>query len=149
VVDRRVDEASGERRRFRRAIVPPCCRGSPRVTPRLTATWRDEQRRFAARDLSGADYVYIWVDGVQFTVPLDSHRVCTPVVLGVRADRKKKLVALPDRHPESTVSWADLLREGKRRGMADPGARDRRPATGPRCGRCSRRPGSSWTWCTR
>jgi hypothetical protein len=28
-------------------------------------------RAFADRDLSGVDYVYLWVDGVHFTVRLD------------------------------------------------------------------------------
>jgi putative transposase len=29
------------------------------VITRLTETWKAEQRAFAARDLSGADYVYL------------------------------------------------------------------------------------------
>jgi hypothetical protein len=66
------------------------------------------------------DYVYVWVDGIHFTVRLDQDRVCTLVIIGVRADGKKELVALSDGHRESTESWADLLREGKRRGMRTP-----------------------------
>ena len=31
---------------------------------RLTAQWQDEARAFGERDLSGADYVYLWVDGI-------------------------------------------------------------------------------------
>ena len=34
------------------------------VITRLTETWQAEQRAFAARDLSGVDYVYLWVDGI-------------------------------------------------------------------------------------
>ena len=44
---------------------------SASVITRLTTTWQEEQRRFAARDLSGVDYVYVWVDGVHFTVRLE------------------------------------------------------------------------------
>ncbi len=44
---------------------------SASVITRLTASWQEEQRRFAERDLAGADYVYVWVDGVHFTVRLD------------------------------------------------------------------------------
>ena len=31
---------------------------------RLTAQWQDEAKAFQARDLSGTDYVYLWVDGI-------------------------------------------------------------------------------------
>ena len=31
---------------------------------RLTAQWQDEAHAFGARDLSGTDYVYLWVDGI-------------------------------------------------------------------------------------
>jgi putative transposase len=43
--------------------------------------------------------------------------VCLLVMIGVRADGRKELVALADGFRESSQSWADLLREGKRRGM--------------------------------
>ena len=41
-------------------------------------------------------------------------------MIGVRADGTKELVALTDGHRESSESWADLLRDCKRRGMAAP-----------------------------
>ena len=87
---------------------------------RLTTQWQDEQRAFAQRDLSGVDYVYLWVDGVHFTVRLDEVRLCTLVMIGVRADGSKELVAVADGHRESTESWADLLRDCRRRGMRAP-----------------------------
>jgi putative transposase len=155
VDDRRVEQATGQRCRFRSSILPPWCRRSPKVTEvlpllylhglsskdfvpaleqffgtsaglsasvvtRLTTAWQQEYRQFAERDLSGADYVYVWVDGIHFKVRLDQDRVCTLVIIGARADGKKELVALADGHRESTESWADLLRECKRRGMRAP-----------------------------
>ena len=62
----------------------------------------------------------MWVDGVHFRVRLDEDRVCTLVVVGVRSDGKKELVALADGHRESSQSWADLLRDCRRRGMRAP-----------------------------
>jgi hypothetical protein len=65
---------------------------------------------------------------------------CALVIVGVRADGTKELVAISDGYRESTASWADVLRDLKRRGMRAPVV----PwATGPwgcgrRCGRCSR-----------
>jgi transposase-like protein len=42
------------------------------------------------------------------------------VIIGVRADGTKELVALADGFRESSESWADLLRDCKRRGMRAP-----------------------------
>lgn len=39
---------------------------------------------------------------------------------GVRVDGTKELVAITDGQRESTESWADLLRDLKRRGMRAP-----------------------------
>jgi putative transposase len=46
--------------------------------------------------------------------------VCLLVMIGVRADGTKELIALADGHRESSESWADLLRSCKRRGMRAP-----------------------------
>jgi transposase-like protein len=42
------------------------------------------------------------------------------VLLGVRIDGTKELIALAEGLRESTESWADLLRDCRRRGMRDP-----------------------------
>jgi putative transposase len=49
--------------------------------------------------------------------------VCLLVMIGVRADGTKELVALSDGFRESSESWADLLRDCKRRGMTAPCSR--------------------------
>ena len=46
--------------------------------------------------------------------------MCLLVMIGVRADGRKELVALADGYRESTESWADLLRSCQRRGMRAP-----------------------------
>jgi len=155
VDDRRVDPASGERRRFRSAIVPPWCRKSPKVAEvlpllylhglssgdfvpalteffgsgaglsaavitRLTKQWQDERKAFAGRSLRDTDYVYIWADGIHFNVRLEEERLCCLVIVGVRADGTKELVAIASGYRESTESWADLLRDLKRRGLRAP-----------------------------
>jgi putative transposase len=87
---------------------------------RLTAQWHDEARVFNARSLAETDYVYCWVDGIHLKVRLEADKVCLLVIIGVRADGRKELVALADGFRESAESWADLLRDCKRRGMAAP-----------------------------
>ena len=43
------------------------------VITKLTETWKAEQRAFAARDLSGVDYVYLWADGIHVNIRLEEH----------------------------------------------------------------------------
>jgi transposase-like protein len=90
------------------------------VITKLTETWQAEQRAFAARDLSGVDYVYLWADGIHVNIRLEEHKLCLLVMIGVRADGRKELIALADGYRESAESWADLLRDCARRGMRAP-----------------------------
>jgi len=75
---------------------------------------------FNARSLADVDYVYMWVDGIHLKVRLEQDKVCLLVMIGVRADGTKELIALADGFRESSESWADLLRDCKRRGMRAP-----------------------------
>jgi len=131
VNDKRVDEATGERKRFSSAILPAWCRRSPKISEvlpllylhglsggdfvpaleqflgsgaglsastitRLTEQWQDEQKAFSRRDLSGVDYVYVWADGIHVNIRLEELKLCLLVIIGVRADGTKELVALAD-----------------------------------------------------
>ena len=155
VNDRRVDEATGERKRFSSKILAPWCRKSPKVSEvlpllylhglssgdfvpaleqflgsaaglspatvtRLTKQWSEDHAAFQARDLSDRDFVYVWADGVHPKVRLGQAHSCVLVLLGVRVDGTKELIALAEGLRESTESWADLLRDCRRRGMRDP-----------------------------
>ena len=93
---------------------------SASVITRLTKSWQEEREGFADRSLADVDYVYCWADGVHFNVRLEEERLCCLVIVGVRTDGTKELVAIADGHRESTGSWADLLRDAKRRGMRAP-----------------------------
>jgi putative transposase len=155
VNDRRIDQVTGERIRFRSVILPPWCRRSPKVAEvlpllylhglstgdfvpalegffgsgaglsasvitRLVAAWQADYQAFCQRDLADRDYVYVWCDGVHFRVRLEQARLCCLVIVGVRADGTKELVAVADGERESTDSWAELLRDLRRRGMRAP-----------------------------
>ena len=87
---------------------------------RLTAQWHDEAEAFNQRSLADTDYVYVWVDGIHLKVRLEAEKVCLLVMIGVRVDGTKELVALADGFRESSESWADLLRSCRRRGMRAP-----------------------------
>jgi transposase-like protein len=87
---------------------------------RLTNEWEKEYQAFSKRDLGDRDYVYVWVDGIHFNIRLEDDRLCTLVVLGVRPDGRKELIAVSDGYRESKESWSSLLRDLKRRGMQEP-----------------------------
>jgi len=94
---------------------------SASVITRLTSQWQAEREAFAQRDLSEVDYVYCWADGIHFSIRLgDQGRLCCLVIVGVRADGTKELVAVADGTRESTDDWAELLRDLGRRGMRAP-----------------------------
>ncbi len=93
---------------------------SPTIA-RLTERWRAEHESFQARDLSGRDYLYVWVDGIHTGVRLGGDdRLCCLVMVGARLDGTKELVAISDGYRESEESWAQFLRDLKRPGMRAP-----------------------------
>jgi putative transposase len=94
---------------------------SASVITRLCEQWQAQHQAFAQRDLTGVDYVYCWADGVHFNIRLgEQGRLCCLVIVGVRADGTKELVAVADGTRESTDDWAELLRGLRRRGMRAP-----------------------------
>ncbi len=152
VNDKRVEEATGEHKRFSSAILPPWCRKSPKISEvlpllylhglssgdfvpalqqflgsaaglspatvtRLTRQWQADHQAFSERDLSAADYVYVWADGIHLRIRLREAKSCVLVLMGVRVDGTKELIAMTDGYRESADSWGDLLRDCLRRGM--------------------------------
>jgi putative transposase len=93
---------------------------SASVITRLTTQWQAERAAFAQRSLADRDYVYCWADGIHFNLRLEDGRLCCLVLVGVRADGTKELVAVADGERESTDAWAELLRDCRRRGMGAP-----------------------------
>ncbi len=86
---------------------------------RLKQVWQQDYERWRKRDLSQKHYVYIWVDGIYFNVRLEDERVCILVIIGATSDGKKELVGVQAGYRESKLSWLDLLRELKARGLKE------------------------------
>jgi len=88
---------------------------------RLTERWREEHRAFKRRRLDFVRYAYLFADGVHVSVRLgEDKRLCLLVIVGVREDGHKELLAVEDGYRESSDSWAELLRDLKARGMSEP-----------------------------
>ncbi len=93
---------------------------SPAAITRLTATWRIEYDQWRRRSLADRDFIYVWVDGVHFNIRLEDDRLAALVVVGVRPDGTKEVIAIEDGYRESTESWLAVLRDLKTRGMPAP-----------------------------
>jgi putative transposase len=157
VNDKRVDEETGERKRFSSRILPAYARRSPKVDDvlpvlylrglstgdfrpaleqllgedaaglspstisRLCRDWEAEHARFRERALRFHRYAYLFVDGVHVSVRLgEDDRLCLLVVIGVREDGVKELLAVEDGYRESTESWAGVMRDLRDRGLNEP-----------------------------
>jgi putative transposase len=93
---------------------------SPTTISRLCKEWESQRERFRKRLLSSR-YCYLFVDGVHVSVRLgEDDRLCLLVVIGVREDGTKELLAVEDGYRESTDSWSAVLRDLRRRGLNEP-----------------------------
>lgn len=94
---------------------------SAAVVLKLKEEWERERQAWKQRDLSQAEYVYLWADGVYFTIRLDNDdRQCILVLIGATRDGRKELLAVQDGYRESEQSWHELLTDLKARGLAIP-----------------------------
>jgi putative transposase len=94
---------------------------SPSTISRLCKDWEAEHARFRERSLRFGRYAYLFVDGVHVSVRLgEDDRLCLLVVIGVREDGVKELLAVEDGYRESTESWAGVMRDLRDRGLNEP-----------------------------
>ena len=88
---------------------------------RLTEQWQAEHAAFRTRELRFHRYAYLFVDGVNVSVRLgEDPKVCLLVVIGVREDGGKELLAVEDGYRESEDSWAAVFRDLRDRGLNEP-----------------------------
>ena len=86
---------------------------------RLKEGWMKDYEAWNKRDLSEKRYVYFWADGIYFNVRLEKDRPCILVIMGALSDGTKELVAVHDGQRESKLSWQELLRDVKERGLPE------------------------------
>jgi transposase-like protein len=104
--------SSGDFREALPALLGPTAAGlAPSTITRLTKSWTAEYEAFRRRDLADRDYVYLWADGIHFTIRLEDERLCALVLIGVRPDGTKEVVALEDGYRESAESWCAVTAE--------------------------------------
>jgi transposase-like protein len=93
---------------------------SPSSISRLNKQFKDDYKAWKERDLSDLKIAYIWVDGVSIAAGIADERAHLLVIMGVDMTGTKRLLALTEGYRESKESWAEVLRDLKKRGMNQP-----------------------------
>ena len=93
---------------------------SAATVSRLKRVWEKEYQVWRTRDFKRQRYVYVWVDGIYFTVRGDEARQCLPVMIGVDEWGRKALLAVEDGYRESAQSRRELPVDVKERGFTPP-----------------------------
>ena len=87
---------------------------------RLKAGWQAEYELWKTRSVADLEVVYVWVDGIYVKAGLEKDKAALLVVLAALRDGRKVILAVESGYRESTESWAAILRDLKRRGLAAP-----------------------------
>jgi transposase-like protein len=93
---------------------------SPSSIERLRGKWAAEYEAWKGRSLRDVDAVYLWADGIYVKAGFgDTHASLLVVVAALRSGRKVVL-AVESGQRESKESWAEILRDLRRRGLDAP-----------------------------
>lgn len=109
--------STGEMENALRGLLGDSASLSAGTVSRLKAKWIHELQAWQNRDLSSSRYVYWWVDGIYSGVRGDENKLCSYVVIGVKANGVKELIALEEGYRESELGWLDCLRSLRDRGL--------------------------------
>jgi putative transposase len=70
---------------------------SPTTIARMSKEWEEHHERFSKRHLGFCRYAYLFMDGIHVSVRLgEDPKVCLLIVIGVREDGEKELLAVED-----------------------------------------------------
>jgi putative transposase len=93
---------------------------SASTVARLKESWQAEWEQWRRRNLKGLEVVYLWVDGVYVKAGLEKAKSALLVVIGGLSDGRKVILAVEPGYRESSESWAEVLRDLKKRGLNCP-----------------------------
>jgi putative transposase len=110
--------STGDMREALAVLVGADAKGlSAPVVARLKQQWSQEYQAWRRKPLGKERWVYVWADGIYSGLRAEDERLCALVVIGVNERGQKRFLAIEDGVRESKQSWADLLRDLKKRGL--------------------------------
>jgi putative transposase len=84
---------------------------------RLKEKWEAEYEQWRGEPIEEKDWAYLWADGIYVKAGIGKEKAALLVVIGVKREGSKRFLALEVGHRESKESWAEVLRQLKKRGV--------------------------------
>jgi putative transposase len=101
------------------ALLGPQAKGlSAATVSRLKSKWQQEHQHWQGRSLRSKRYVYVWADGIYFSLRGDE-RQCILVIIGVSDTGHKELLGMAAGYRESELSSKALMLQLKDQGLED------------------------------
>ena len=88
---------------------------------RLKGKWEQEYEDWKGQPIEDEDWAYVWADGIYVKAGIGKEKAALLVVIGAMKDGSKRVLALEPGYRESKESWAEVLRQLKRRGLKTAG----------------------------
>jgi putative transposase len=84
---------------------------------RLKEKWQAEYNQWKGRSLKGLQVTYVWADGLYVKAGLEKEKAVVLAVVAALSDGSKEILHLGSGYRESKESWAEVLRDLKKRGI--------------------------------
>ena len=84
---------------------------------RLKEKWQGEYEQWKSELVEEKEWAYLWADGIYVKAGIGKEKAALLVVIGVKRDGSKSYLALEPGYRESKESWAEVLRQLKKRGL--------------------------------
>ena len=84
---------------------------------RLKEKWQAEYNLWKTRSLKGLQVTYVWMDGLYVKAGLEKEKAAVLAVVASLSDGSKEILHLGSGYRESKESWAEVLRDLKKRGI--------------------------------
>jgi putative transposase len=84
---------------------------------RLKEKSQGEYEQWKQAVVEEKDWAYFWADGIYVKAGMGKEKAALLVVVGVQEDGSKRFLALEPGYRESKESWAEVLRQLKKRGV--------------------------------
>ena len=111
--------ATGDFEPALRSLLGEAAPVSPASIVRLKERWAQEYAAWKDRSLTDHQYAYLWADGLYLKAGPEAEHIAVLIVIGVREDGQKELLAMVEGYRESAESWRDVLRDLVRRGLPE------------------------------